>query len=544
MDILSTLNTGGSGLNIAELSKTLSSSEIEPRKKLVSDRIDRAELSLTGLERVRVQVEAMQKALGFVGQLQLRQVSSSQPAAVAATITAPQAIADRPSTVTVSQLAQGQVLSFGGFATADAPMGAGALTLDFGAWSGDTPPQFSANAAQTPQQLEFSATATLADVAAALNDVPGVQARVVDLGDGSFALGVISETGANNALRLTAQPGASAALAALDISAGPGAAMVQQAQDAVLSVDGIAVTRPSNQIDDLLPGLSLELRAPTTGTATVAPSVDLEGAEEVMQGFVDALNATHSLLQGVTARGFGAAQEAGELAGDQLIIGVMRQMQSVLAQGYGAGGQVHLGQLGLETQRDGTMVLNAETFRKALSENPALLQPLLSNSTSTNTAGAQLLTQPGANAVPGTHSLSIDTDTGVARIGRLVFSGDTQPDGSIVFNFATGPLQGASLQVPAGTTDIDVSFGHGLLETLGRTLQDTLAADGGLDQRETAVKDGIAEETEMLDTLARKAAELEARYLRRFTEMERIVTQLNSTGDYLTNLIDAWNSDN
>jgi flagellar hook-associated protein 2 len=65
-----------------------------------------------------------------------------------------------------------------------------------------------------------------------------------------------------------------------------------------------------------------------------------------------------------------------------------------------------------------------------------------------------------------------------------------------------------------------------------------------LAQREDSLRDTIAEETSALDALDTRSEDLRARYLSRFTEMERVITQLNSTGDYLTNLIDAWNSDN
>ncbi len=48
MDILSSLNTGGSGLNISELTETLTNAEIEPRKSLITPRIATAELPLSG----------------------------------------------------------------------------------------------------------------------------------------------------------------------------------------------------------------------------------------------------------------------------------------------------------------------------------------------------------------------------------------------------------------------------------------------------------------------------------------------------------------
>ena len=40
-----------------------------------------------------------------------------------------------------------------------------------------------------------------------------------------------------------------------------------------------------------------------------------------------------------------------------------------------------------------------------------------------------------------------------------------------------------------------------------------------------------------------KVESLTARYKKQFSAMESAVTSLKSTGDYLTNMMDAWNSD-
>jgi len=40
-----------------------------------------------------------------------------------------------------------------------------------------------------------------------------------------------------------------------------------------------------------------------------------------------------------------------------------------------------------------------------------------------------------------------------------------------------------------------------------------------------------------------KVESLTARYKQQFSAMESTVTSLKSTGDYLTNMMDSWNSD-
>jgi len=40
-----------------------------------------------------------------------------------------------------------------------------------------------------------------------------------------------------------------------------------------------------------------------------------------------------------------------------------------------------------------------------------------------------------------------------------------------------------------------------------------------------------------------KVVSLTERYKKQFSSMESVVTSLKSTGDYLTNMMDAWTSD-
>ena len=49
-DIISTLNTGGSGLNITQLAEDLTNAEYSVKKSIVQDRSDSAELSMTAID--------------------------------------------------------------------------------------------------------------------------------------------------------------------------------------------------------------------------------------------------------------------------------------------------------------------------------------------------------------------------------------------------------------------------------------------------------------------------------------------------------------
>ena len=537
MDILSSLNTGGSGLNISELTETLTKAEVEPRKSLISQRIDTAELRLSGYERLRGQTETLNEMLGLMRQLSPLAVRSDT-SAVRTIVTDAEALDLTSAQISVNRLATSQVLNFAGYASADAEVGAGALTIAVGSWSEDTPPVFTQGAA-TANTITFAEGSTLADVAEALNLLDGVSARVIDAGDGTFSLGVTSETGSANALRFSVDPAADPRLAAFDFAADPTGVQVQTAGNAELSLNGIPVTRASNTVSDLLPGVELTLTAPTVTPATITATPDTEGSLEVMQGFVDMINATRTLFKDLTARGFGTGT-AGDLAGDTLTESLMFGMENVLARGFGSA-DTHLADIGVMTERDGRLSLDETKFTAALNANPALLDPLIRDNLSAT--GAVLTGTPTVAPEAGTFRLTRDPATGAASLNGVALIGREQEDGRWLYSVNSGPLRGVSLTVEADTDLAEIRFGPSMLSSLQSYLGSALENDSSLARREDSLRDTIAEETSALDALDTRSEDLRARYLARFTEMERIITQLNSTGDYLTNLIDAWNSD-
>jgi flagellar hook-associated protein 2 len=538
-DILTSLNRSGTGINISELAESLTEAEIAPRETLITGRIDRAELRLSGYDRLRGQAEQVTEALGLMRGLAPFAVRSDS-AAVGVTVTDPGAVDLQTSRLSVSQLASAQVLSFGGYNDPAQEVGGGALTVDFGRWSGDEPPVFIPGA-QSAQTITFAPDSTLGDMATALSTLEGVSARVIDLGDGSYALGVISETGAGNALRFGVAAGADPGLAAFDFSAGPGAVEAQAARDARLSLNGIEVTRPDNRIDDLLPGVSLTLTGTTLTPATVTAAPNTEGALEVMQSFVDIVNATGRLVGTLTARGFAAGTEAGDLAGDALAEGMMTRIEGILGRGFGASG-VHLSDLGITTERDGSLTLDEARFTAALNNDPALLDALVRDGITgrnVEVAGA-----PATGAEAGRFTLLRDPATGEATLAGVPVFGTVQENGDWIYNVTSGPMRGVRLTVGAETERAEIGFAPSMVSSLQAYLSGVLSPEGALADREATLSDTISVETTALEALDRRAEEVRGRYLSRFTEMERIVTQLNSTGDYLTNLIDAWNSDN
>ncbi len=92
---------------------------------------------------------------------------------------------------------------------------------------------------------------------------------------------------------------------------------LNQAGDAVLSVDGIDVTRPSNTIDDVLPGVTLNLKAPSDSPVTLTVKHDTEGIKKQLLDLLGAYNRTITQIDVLTRKDPQIIEDASYLTDDE-----------------------------------------------------------------------------------------------------------------------------------------------------------------------------------------------------------------------------------
>lgn len=545
VDILSSLNTNGSGLNLRELTASLVAAEIEPLKARQTSRSEAAQLSISALGQVRSQFGALNNAVATLRENPVLAAKSGN-AGVGVTITDPSKIANSTTSIEVEQLATRQVLEFGGYTSADALVGAGSLQVEVGVWFEDEngDPAFALNPATTVNTLNIPAGVTLSMLAETLDALPGMAARVLDKGDGTFSLGIVSEPGAGSALRFTVAETV-AGLAAFDTTATNATRQIQAAQDAVLLVDGITVSRPSNVIDDLIPGATLDITAPAGTATTVSFTRDIETGRLNMQALVEQVNNTRKLLTDLSARGAGDTT-AGALAGDRLIEKLKADLTGLLAapiSGFGASAK-RLSDFGVATNRDGSLRLDNTRFEKAFEADPAGFDMVFSDRLSGSAPGVEVTGTLGAAARGGSLSFIRNATTGEATLNGESMLGLTLPDGRAQYLLFSGDYAGMTVTVPADLEATEVRYGKSFLTSLETMLDAALTRGANsLSEREDQLTSRVTEATDEITALDTRATLLERRYLQRFTAMETAIAGLKSTGNYLTNLVAQWNKD-
>jgi flagellar hook-associated protein 2 len=77
---------------------------------------------------------------------------------------------------------------------------------------------------------------------------------------------------------------------------------VSKAQDAIIVMDGIEIRRSGNNIDDLIPGLTLTLKAPSDRPVSIQVMPDRDGVKDALISFVGNYNRLMAEINVLTAR--------------------------------------------------------------------------------------------------------------------------------------------------------------------------------------------------------------------------------------------------
>ncbi|MCU6432828.1 flagellar filament capping protein FliD [Undibacterium sp. Jales W-56] len=372
------------------------------------------QVAISSLGKIQASLQSLQTAAQGIagGSLNIFTAVSSAPSVLSAT--ASSTAKSGTYALNVTQLAQSQTLTSSAQTSQTAAIGTGAATVikfDFGTTAGTV---FTANAAAPSKSITIDASNnSLQGIAAAVNKANiGVTAKVAFDGV-NYKLAFTSASGASNSLRISATGDAAVqGLVAYDPAGVKNLTQTAAAQDASLTVNGVAVTSASNTITTAISGVTLNLTAIGTSNLTIAP--DATQIAKTVGSFVSAYNALQADLT--------ASLKDGSAAPNRSVIQtIQNQLRTLVGSspsGLAAGSSyTALSQIGVTTQKDGTLGIDDTKLRAAINANPANVTALLTNS------GAGIADQVGAltkSLLAPTSALSVRS----ADLGRAVSAVD------------------------------------------------------------------------------------------------------------------------
>ncbi|PSJ39686.1 flagellar filament capping protein FliD [Allosphingosinicella deserti] len=525
----------GSGIDIKSLVDSLAEADRGPKEALIKRREEANAAKISALAEASSAIDSFAGALsGLIsGGTLFTQPSVSDSSLVGATALPGARLTNLAADLEVVQLAKAQTIQSAQLAGEAAPVGQGDLTL--------------VTAAGSFVVTIDASNDSLTGLAAAINGKnAGVTASVIT--DGTSARLVLKgATGAAQAFTLGVPAGTANGLDrfAFGGSATGGMTAAQAAQDAIVRLDGVEVRRPSNSIKDLVPDVQLDLKRALPG-ATVTLGITRPGAaiEQGVADFVSAFNELNTLLAKATAAG-GEGSDTGALRGDVSIRELQRRLKELPSMRLASQGGIHtLAEIGVATNRDGSLSLNSVRLKAALITDPAGVEALF-NPTQYSSSPLLSITTAMGRAKPGTYTFTnvVLGGTGVDATG-LIDGVAATGSGNFLIAPGNSAAVGLAVEVKGGFASATVTIDPGLGGAL-QGIRDALRARSGpiatSQNRLTEEKADIADDRAKLET---RSSAYYDKLLTQFTAMERRVSAFKATQTYLEQQIKAWNGGN
>ncbi len=289
---------------------------------------------------------------------------------------------------------------------------------------------------------------SLGDIADAINaeqSTSGVKASVMKVSDTSYQLVLTSvETGKTitasdtSGTVLTSTLGLLTSSGAIDSSK-----VLQSAQKAIFSVDGVTITRSSNDIDDVLDGVTLHLySAPSTDTAlTLEVSNDLTAIKDAITALVETYNTLRDfVVTNQTTTSSGTADDSATLYGDSTLRSIASTLQSILSSGTS---DTSLAALGITFDDNNKLVVDDSALGNALLDNLDDIQALFSYTMTSSSGDLSLVRHPNAAF---DFTLKVEVDSSGALTSASV-GGD-----SSLFTVSGSTIKGATGSIYEGLT--------------------------------------------------------------------------------------------
>ncbi len=396
----------------------------------------------------------------------------------------------------VDKIASSQQLVTQGYSSANAVVGTGTLTFSFGTTNytggGTSGYSFTPNSSVASQSIQItSSNDTLSGIRDAINNANiGVSASIIYNGS-SYQLSISSKsTGANNSVQVgvtNSTGGADTATTDLGALAFNSSAVnlsqPTAAADALIKVNGISITSPSNNVGGAINGVTLNLLQASVGNPfNLSVGPDVTGLTKNVQSLVDAYNAFQTQYQNLAGYNVNS-KTAGPLMGDPSLENAMNQMNNIMGSMVTGmtNASIHsLADLGITTDAlTGQLSFNTQTFQSVLQANPQDVSTLFSSNGSTTDSLVSYVTA-STSTQPGTYNVNVSqlatqgtlngaTNSGLASIATTPI---TIASGSNTLSVTVDGNGSGTITIPAGT--------YSSIAQLTSTLQAQINADSNL----------------------------------------------------------------
>ncbi|MBR0784407.1 flagellar filament capping protein FliD [Bradyrhizobium iriomotense] len=394
--------------------------------------------------------------------------------------------------------------------------------------------------------ITVTSTMSLQDVVDAINaqtSTTNVQASIVQVSSTSYQMVLTgTEDAADITYSSTSGDDIMSELGVTD-SSGGFTNVIQEAQSAEFTLDGISMTRDTNDISDVLSGVTFSLlQATPDGTSlNISIETDTSQIESALETFVTNYNAFRDevIAQQATATD-GTADSSAVLFGDGTMRNIMDALQNALNSTVGG---MTMADLGLSFNENNELELDTSTLSDILSTNLSGVTKLLSAQTTTSSSQLSVV-NTGTSPQSFTLDLTVDSD---GNLTSASVGGD-----SSLFTVSGTTIIGASGSIYAGmaftysgstSQSITVTSTTGIASQIYRIAKNYSSSTGALQTQITSLTNRDDELQQKVDDINSAASTLQSQLQTQYAKYQAAIESANSTLDYLKALLNSSSSD-
>ena len=541
VDYISALNAG-SGLNTTQIVDTLVNAEVVPKQTKINEQVEEKNVSISSLGQVKTEFTNFDTNLAMLAD-QTGLVAASSSSAIEVIPDNANALEPFFHNFTVSNLASAHTLSFPGFSSATATVpDAGTMIFSIGTYSGDT---FTRDTDVTQQSITITSTSTIQDLAAQVNNLSGMNlsASVIKVSDDDYSLMIKSELGEHKQLQIVARDSLNAEISELNFESpatSDSSKQVVQGGNASFTLDGVTITRSTNTIDDLIDGVTLELKATTASNVEVGAAYDEAQALDILTAFVSQVNTLRTTMTDLTDMG-GNGNDAGPLRGDTLIRSYVNRLKAITTTPISnyKDDPIFLSSFGVMTELDGSLSIDTIKFTEYFQSNPTDFSALTQSRVTT---GSNLVKASATGSLykAGTYDLTFESDDDRATFTGATLDGVAMVFEGNVFKGDSANTLGIDIEPSIGAPDTRLFIGNSLIEMLRQFSKSVLTPGNAIDSKISTYSDEITTYEDELLKLETAMETARARYTQQFAAMESAVSSFRKTGEYLENFMESW----
>lgn len=314
---------------------------------------------------------------------------------------------------------------------------------------------------------------------------------------------------------------------------------LQAGEDAEITVDGVTVYPTSNTVDDVIEGVTLNLKsADASATLTLNVGRDNEAILEKVQGFVEAYNGVMGAIRAQTSYDAETGKTGGPLFGDSSLRTLRSTLSSiVLNKVSGVSDNFStLGLVGISIGADSKLTVDETELGGYLETNFEDVRRLFAADwSSTNSHVSYLYHTDDTQA--GTYDVNINSVGPVD--GYFVTSGDAE-GGDTSLKGISGDVDGLRIGY-SGTATGNVgtfTLTYGVAELFERALTDlTDGTDGFLANKEESIQGTVNRLDDRIEDMELRIEREMQTMTNRFIAMETTMRTLQSQSDWLSSQI-------